>query len=200
MKGTSTSDASIGRTFIRNIDDREVTVHLSLLDLEISGDLDTEASEVAGRIGLVGELLADVTAAFETADAEYRNWRGRKAGAVLESDPKMAEWKVKADIDADAEFTTRKAELANYEGDLEFLRAYYDALKIKSQMVSARVSLVRGQLGSEGGLDSNRRGSAPSAPPRGPAPKVDPDDKAAANKKRARLAMGRKRLAAADDE
>lgn len=192
MYGTPPSEASIGRTFVRNIDGREINVHLSLRDLEIGNDFVREMATLPSLMGLVGELIADVTDAYQTADAEYRQWRGRQVGAVLAADAKLAEWKVKADVDADEEFAEHKRTIAGYEGDLEFLRGFQESLRAKSLMLNARVNMLRGT--PSGDVPTYGADDAP-APRRAPAPpkpeQPDPDEKRRANKDRVRAAMSR---------
>lgn len=185
MYGTAPSEASVGRTFIRDIDGREVKVHLSLLDLRIGPDLEAEMTEVPSLMGLVGELLSDVTDGYQRADAEYRRWRGEQVGSILQGDPKLAEWKVKADVDASPRFLEIKHEIAAMEGDLEFLRWFMEAARVKAQQIVAKVNLTRGLPTGE--LPA-ARGSSPRLPsPTPPKDKPeDPDEKKRRNMNRMR--------------
>ena len=142
------------RVFKREVGGRDVIVELDTKSLEPSADLDSDAGSVASQVGLVGEILAVTTERLESADAKYRQWRATKAGTILHSDPKLAEWKVKAKVEADPGFMTHKNAIASLTGDLEFLRVYLSGLKTKASMIRGRIELTRSEWdGTSLGLD-----------------------------------------------
>lgn len=126
------------RTYVRRMQDADgneanVEIVLSTDDLRISRSLDAEASDVAAYMGLVGDLIGEWTTGVEVADAAYRRWRAQASETVAAAaDKAPAEWKIKAAVEADPAFTTHKGEVAALTGELEFLRAYFSALQVKS--------------------------------------------------------------------
>ena len=160
------------RTFKRIVDvdgvEREIEIHLKHGDLEIRGDLLTETSRMASLVGLCGDLISEWKKGAELADADYRNFRGRRVNELLTEDPKMAEWKVKEAVDAtegcSAEsefeidgqpctedgtllpparkgFKDHKRIIADINADLEWLERHWQALLVKRDMIKARVAL-----------------------------------------------------------
>ena len=133
------------RRFHREIGGRDVAVELDTRSLEPGGDIDADAGTVASQVGLVGELLAVTTERLEICDAQYRNWRAVRCTAILSQEPKLAEWKVKAKVEADPGFLTHKNAIASHTGDLEFLRVYLSGLKTKASMIRGRIELTRNE-------------------------------------------------------
>ena len=174
VHSTSPEKGSVGRTFIREIDDNEIRVHLSLLDLRISSNPETDADRIAELMGLVGELLADVAQAYEEADADYRNWRGKKSVAIAEESTRVAEHTIKSTVEGDDTFKEKKGAVAQLSGDLEFLRAFMDACRAKVTMLNARLAQRRGSGGPGGNHQQASDVPEPTTfaaeppPPRGP--------------------------------
>ena len=153
------------RIFRRWVGDLMIDVEIDRVAiLNLGDDLDTASGDVAANIGLVGELIGDYTRLFAQKDAEYRNW---KAATYLRF--KLVDGKapsdelVKNQVDGEPEFVTRKAELGELEGDLEYLRGLHEALRAKTTLINARVNLRRGkEYGESGGVDLRESGRAPA--------------------------------------
>lgn len=141
--------SSEGRTFVRTVGGKEIDIPVGPTLLTMTGDVDADAGKVAANMGLVGELLAETTEALERADAAYRKWRGVRVSSVLVDDPKLAEWKVKAQVEADDGFESYKGAVAELEGDLAYLRAYFDGLRALGRMVEVRQRLAANKLTAE---------------------------------------------------
>lgn len=144
------------RIFERWMDDKLFPVEIDRDELLNAGaDLAAEGGAVAAHIGLVAELIGDYARRYTQEDAAYRQWR-----AVVYLKFKLVDGKspsdeiVKAQVEGEPEFLDRKAKLAELEGDLEYLRGLFEALRAKATMVNARVNLSRGKEHGEGpGLD-----------------------------------------------
>jgi hypothetical protein len=122
----------------------EIEVVLDTAILDPRADIAVDAGEVAGIMGAVGELIAVYTERVDLADAEYRAFRGTKGkvitGAAEGKAP--AEWKVKDEVEADPGFLDHQRIRAGAEADLEWLRNFLGALKIKAQMIRVRADLA----------------------------------------------------------
>ncbi len=92
-------------------------------------DTDVDGVDVDSALASVAMELGKVRRAVEYADALYRASRGVIAQSLITADPKMAEWKVREQINASAEFMAhkeRKAELVEVQTVLE---GFADALR-----------------------------------------------------------------------
>lgn len=135
--------ANCKRYFSLNVQDVDgatsvVTCCLDTADLKISRDLETDSTDVPAQMGLVGELLAGTQAALDFADAKYRQFRARAYDQIVAAaDKKPSEDVIKAKIEMTDEFLTHKEGCASLTGDLEFLRAYFASLQVKSTQLRA---------------------------------------------------------------
>lgn len=126
------------RRFVRQVqgpegDLQDLEIELSTDDLVIREDLDTESAGVAALMGLVGDLIGEWSAAAEMADARYRRWRAQISESAYAQEGKSpTEAKLKAAIEADPIFEQHKAGIAQLTGELEFMRAFFAALQVKS--------------------------------------------------------------------
>lgn len=140
------------RRFVRRIDGREVETILRRSDLDLGADLQADAGAPSSMMGLVGELIAATIEDLGIVDSQYRAWRASKALAV--GADKVAEHKVKALIEADPMFREWKSEIARLEGDLEYLRSYFEGLRTKGMMTAVRKDLaIKVYEGGAGGPD-----------------------------------------------
>jgi hypothetical protein len=147
------------RTFIREIRDADdnvtqVEIVLSSDDLLIVRSLEEEASDVAAMMALAGDLIGEWTTGVEIADAKYRRWRAQQSETQAGAAEKApAEWKVKAAIEAHPEFDQHKVGIAQLTGELEFLRAYFAGLQVKSTQIRGlmdRDGAASRQIGKHG--------------------------------------------------
>ncbi len=93
--------------------------------------------EIAGAIGDVSVALAAKMGELAISESEYRQWRAIISNAALEENPKLAEWKVKAQIELDANFLHYKAKLAELVSEVEELKGLQSALRYKGKLVDA---------------------------------------------------------------
>lgn len=98
-------------------------------------DLATEGLPAA--LARCGELIADAAASVAVGERDYREWRAKTTNAILAADPKLAEWKTAARINAEPQFNTFKGILADREANLATLRGYAQALDAKVDLVVA---------------------------------------------------------------
>lgn len=149
---------STSKTFVCRSAPKPFNVTLSSDELVVR-DPDAESGGIAARLALVGDLIAEARYSADVADATYRQWRGVETTSLLLADPKSAEWKVKAAIEASGAdtydpatglasegFLAHKQSVASFESQHEWLLRFYEALKIKSQMIQVQLRARAGEL------------------------------------------------------
>ena len=75
-------------------------------------DIDEAQRTSAAQMAFWASVWGSAEGEREAADAHYREWRAKATERVLSADPKAAEWKVKAAIEAHPDFVKLKAALA----------------------------------------------------------------------------------------
>ena len=100
---------------------------------ELDRDVDAVAEDVA--IAAVSEEIGRVVSAREMADARYRAFRASMVGSILAGDPKLAEWKVRAQIESHPDFLVHKDKAASLDGSLATLQGYRTALEQRAHMM-----------------------------------------------------------------
>lgn len=122
------------------------------VDLEqetvIGPDIDMEMDRVASRIAYFGELLGAVLRDSKKADTKYRAWRARMTKEILRKDSKLAEWKIKAEIESDPKFETFKAAIATCDYQQKTLEELIAALKEKSPNLRSKGARLRAEFES----------------------------------------------------
>jgi len=79
----------------------------------------------------VGNLLGEAESRLVLVDAEYRSFRGVAVKAELDKDPKLSEWKIKARIEASAEFQKFKIGIAKATREVHVLRETLATLRLR---------------------------------------------------------------------
>ena len=138
----------MARKFNRNLlGGHETEVVLDEKYLTLSSDLDAETSSVASTMGLVGELLANAVEIQGCQEAEYRYWRACKMKEMVDSSvsggQKRPEYAMSAEIESCSDFLKHKNSLAKADADVQYLRSYLEALKVKSFLVQTKANLAR---------------------------------------------------------
>lgn len=85
---------------------------------------------LTSEISFYGKLLGALEREKILAEATYRQWRAVMTRSVLAKDPKRAEWKCKADVEADGRFTDLKQRMANAESACAAIRVHTNALLV----------------------------------------------------------------------
>lgn len=86
---------------------------------EVDADVDHVSHQIA--LATIADAKAEAVEASIVADSLYRRWRADATADVLASDEKLAEWKVKARVEALDDFLAHKAQIAEIAGTIEFL-------------------------------------------------------------------------------
>jgi hypothetical protein len=127
-----------------------------LLIMDIGEDMDNVASQVS----YFGSLWAEAEREEMAADTYYRAWRAKEGEKILASDPKMAEWKVRQEIEASSQFTVIKEQLAIARRNSVALRGHFEAFKVKASILQSKGAMRRAEMESTG--IGTRTGGDPS--------------------------------------
>lgn len=119
-------------------------------DFWTSKDISRDMDRVASLIAWWGSVKGAAMQEAETVDAFYRQWRARKALEILERDPKLAEWKVKALIEADPEFARVKAGIAKAQENVEVATVMVRAAEKKANILQSRGANLRAEKRTQG--------------------------------------------------
>ena len=118
--------------------------------------------KVASQLAFWGQVWAAAEAEAQRADAAYRQWRGDQTKMILESDPKLAEWKTKAHIEEMGTFVNLKAAIAEANRHVISAKSICEAFKVKAHVLQSKGAMFRAE-GHAGGVHTpeSPRGSKP---------------------------------------
>lgn len=138
-----------------NFGKREIVVMGQVVELNVDADLpiadiSADMDKVAAQMAWWGSVWAAAEREKIDADAYYRRWRAQKTNDVLAADPKLAEWKLKAAIEADENFVKLKAALAQAEENTLLARNVFLSLDKKANQLQSRGAAARQTMAREG--------------------------------------------------
>lgn len=113
-------------------------------------DLSTDMDRVAALMGFWGSVWASAVEEHAMADAHYRSWRARETQRLLDSSPKLAEWKLKADIEASPHFLALKQAIASAERNVVHAKATFESFSKKANQLQSKGAMLRDELGATG--------------------------------------------------
>ena len=79
-----------------------------------------------------GEILSAWQREVTVKDTAYRMWRARYTQRILLNDPKMAEWKVKSELESDSEFGKFKQAIADAQFNVGLCFSVLESLRMRS--------------------------------------------------------------------
>lgn len=109
-------------------------------------NIDIGMSQVSAQIAFYGELLALAEAEKIKIDAAYRRWRAEQTKIILAKDEKLAEWKVRAEIESNQTFVSYKEAEAQAEYNSTSLKILVRALEEKSPNLRSKGARARAEL------------------------------------------------------
>jgi len=107
-------------------------------EVAIGADLDDEMVHAPGQVAYWGSALAEAQFDAARVDSEYRSWRAQQTEAILDAEPKLAEWKVKARMESYPEFLAHKKKIAETDRAVRELWAVYEAFLRKVDMLRSK--------------------------------------------------------------
>lgn len=123
-------------------------------------DISTEMSQVSAKMSWWGNVWGAAEEESERVDSHYRHWRAQMGQRVMAADPKMAEWKVKQEIEADPAFIKFKEAHAKALGNVTRVRGVFEAFKAKANQLQSKGAREREEFGATGMVTRH----APGAP------------------------------------
>ena len=140
------SSAFRRRTIKVNGHDVQLDVDVDLQIGALSGDMD----KIAAQMGFWASVWAAAIREAEEADAHYRAWRGRMVCQILDSEAKLAEYKVNARINADPQFLKWKAAQAMASEHVVLSKGIFESLEKKSNQLQSKGAMSRSELDATG--------------------------------------------------
>jgi hypothetical protein len=113
-------------------------------------DIDEDMGQIASLLGWYGNLVAAAKEHADHLDANYRAWRGRRVTSILAKEPKLAEYKVIARINAERDFLTHKRGQAAADRLIVRLERAWSALDRKASILQSKGALYRSELRATG--------------------------------------------------
>jgi len=136
----------------------ELDVNVDLPIADVSNDMDRVASQMAWW----GSVWASAEREAAEVDAHYRRWRAMKLKQVLSKDPKLAEWKVKAEVESDAKFLEFKTAAATADENITLARAMFASAGKKANQLQSKGAMQRSELAATGMTTPEEPRSAPT--------------------------------------
>lgn len=130
-------------------------------ELEV-GDISEDMSKVAAQLAYWGAVWAAAESEAQRADAAYRQWRGDQSNMILDSDSKLAEWKVRAKIEEMDTFVSLKAAIAQAASNVVTAKSIFEAFKVKAHVLQSKGAMLRAEMDPTGTRTMER----PSAKPK----------------------------------
>lgn len=118
-------------------------------DLEVKS-VDKSMKRIASRIAYYSCLLAKAERNKAYHEVQYRRWRAKLTNKILESEPKLAEYKVTAKINAHKDFLSLKQEIATAEYIVTTVKGFVDALHRQSYQLPSIGARKRAELDATG--------------------------------------------------
>jgi len=119
-------------------------------ELPIGANLSDEMDRVAAQLAYWAAVVADAKAELTQVDAWYRRYRADFALKVLAKDGKIADWKVKYQIEASDGFVQHKNAVALAEKNLALAEGMVRAFDKKANQLQSKGARIRSELNAQG--------------------------------------------------
>lgn len=119
-------------------------------ELPIGPDLSDEMDRVGAQLGYWGAVLADAVGEAKEVDAWYRKFRANITNECLANDPKMAEWKIKARIEASDGFIQHKEAIGLAEKNVKLCEGMVKGYDKKANQLQSKGAKMRTELNAQG--------------------------------------------------
>ena len=113
-------------------------------------DLNQDMKKVAVQIGYYGSQAAGANALVARLDAEFTGWKANTKQEVLAADPKLAEWKTKAIVEARPEYQTFSEKISQAKQNAESLWSVYNGFRAKAPVLQSSGAIMREEMGATG--------------------------------------------------
>lgn len=123
------------------VDGKPVVVDMDR-DFEID-DLDDGMRKIASWIAYFGSVFAAAKHEDKMVTAFYRSWKAKRVAEALLDDPKMAQWKIVASIEASDKFLEYKGKQAEAARNVEALHWIVEAYRAKASLLQSLGAMNR---------------------------------------------------------
>ncbi len=124
----------------------KINVYKALLIDDISDDM----AKVASEMGFWGSVWAAAESEVISLDGFYRGWRARAGEAMLSSEPKMSEWKIRQAIEVDKVFVEWKIKIAQAKYNATLAKSVFEAFRVKANQLQSAGAHKRAELDASG--------------------------------------------------
>jgi len=128
----------------RNIRVNGIDVEVDTARLEIR-DIDDAQRRSAAEMAFWASVVGAAERERDEADAYYRQWKAKFKVQLLESDPKMADHKLTANIEASAEFYNLKRAIAKATDNYTTASGMYGAWEKRVNLAQSLGARERGE-------------------------------------------------------
>jgi hypothetical protein len=120
-------------------------------------DVSSDMEKVSAELAFYGRLTGAAEKSRDRIDAAYRNWKSNQMIAIIGQDPKLAEWKVKAMVEAKDEFAEFKAKHAEMSGVVTSLYWLCRALSHKAEILRSLGATMRSEAETTGAVTRTKK-------------------------------------------
>lgn len=131
----------------------KVSGHELVCDIDdelVIDDVNEGMNRVAAVMGFWASVWSAAAEQQIEVDGHYRAWRANRLKEALADDPKMAEWKAKAEVESDPKFIAFKHAIAHAERAVILARGMFDSAEGKSRGLQSRGAMIRDEFSAIG--------------------------------------------------
>jgi len=118
--------------------------------LPISSNISREMDRVAAEMAYWGSVLAEAEAEQIMVDAFYRKFRAEMKEAILKKDPKLADWKINARIEASSGFLQHKKAISQAQKNVSLCSNMVKSYAVKANILPSKGAHMRSEIGAQG--------------------------------------------------
>lgn len=130
------------------VNGHEVEIDVDI-DLSIA-NLDIDMDRVASQMGFWGSVWSASIEEKIFAKAHYKHWRAKMTELFLSKEPKLAEWKVRAKIEATEEYLKFKRSLSIAEKNTMIAKTQFESFDKKANQLQSKGAMSRSEIGAIG--------------------------------------------------
>lgn len=109
-------------------------------------DVNKDIAQVSAYMAYWGDVQASAQEELTANDAHYRHWRANLTNTIKIREEKIAEWKIKAEIEATKEFLQFKLRQAQFEKNVLLARAMFVSYDKKANLLQSKGANLRSGL------------------------------------------------------
>ena len=123
-----------------------VSVQIDVENDLVIDNVHLDIDKVSAQMGFWGDVHSSAEEEAIMADSHYRHWRANLAKTLAESDGKLAEWKVKNEIEAAKEFLQFKTLIARCQKNVTLAKSQFESYRAKAGALQSKGANLRASL------------------------------------------------------